>query len=113
MLTDGSTDSSVAEKEAFFVMTFDPDPLESKKVKISIFDLVDPVATYAAGISKSIETSFQEYNIEFYQKLVAFRSDGASANSGKNVLKTLLQHQSEWLSFGCCVAHQLELALIP
>ena len=33
---------------------------------------------------------------------------GPLSNHG---LKTLLQHQSEWLTFGWCVGHQLELIL--
>ena len=68
LLTDGPTDSFMTEKEAFFVMTFNPNPIGSKKVqiKINFFDLLDPEATVAAGILKSIETLFKVYQIEFY-----------------------------------------------
>ena len=68
MFTDGSTDFSVTEKEAFFVMTFDPNPIGSEKVKINCFDLVDTEITDVAGILKSTETSFKEYNIDFLPK---------------------------------------------
>ena len=46
-------------------------------------------------------------------KFVGFGSDGASVNCGKKegVIKTLLQESNEWLVFGWCVAHRLELPL--
>ena len=39
ILTDGSTDSSMIEKEAMFVITFDPTPPNSDKIKIQISHL--------------------------------------------------------------------------
>ena len=44
---------------------------------------------------------------------MGFGSDGASVNCGKKegVIKTLLQESNEWLVFGWCVAHRLELSL--
>ena len=43
---------------------------------------------------------------------MGFGADGTSVNSGKtNGVKTKLQTENEWLTFGWCVAHRLELAL--
>ena len=36
LLTDGSTDFSATEKEALFIMIFDTNPIESKKIQIKI-----------------------------------------------------------------------------
>ena len=43
---------------------------------------------------------------------MSFGADSASVNSGKkNGVKTKLQTENQWLTFGWCVAHRLELAL--
>ena len=67
LLTDGPAESFMTEKEASFVMTFNPNPRGSKKVqiKINFFELLDPEATDAAGILKSIEIFLKVYHIEF------------------------------------------------
>ena len=45
-------------------------------------------------------------------RLVGYSYDGASANCGKKEgVKTILQIDCEWLTFGWCVAHLFELAL--
>ena len=53
LLNDGTTDSSVTEKEAFFVMTFDPNPVGREKVyvKINFFDLVDSEKLHSKNIT--------------------------------------------------------------
>ena len=106
LLSDSSTDSSLAEKEAFFVITFNPFPQGSNSISVDItfFDLVGLKTADANGIIKAIKTSFEAVNFEYLDKLVG--------NSGKkNGVKTKLQTENEWLKFGWCVAHRLELAL--
>ena len=113
-MSDGSTDTSVTEKEAFFVITFNPTPGGSDKVQIEVnyFDLVEPETADANGIVKAIKTSFEQVNIDYLEKLVGFGSDGASVNRGeKDGIKAQLQRENKWLTFGWCVAHRLELAL--
>ena len=45
-------------------------------------------------------------------KLVGFGSDGASVNTRKKEsVKTLLQQENPWITFGWCVTHRLEQAL--
>ena len=91
LLSDGSTDTSVTEKEAFFVITFNPTPGGSDKVQIEVnyFDLVEPDTADANGIVKAIKTSFEQVNIDYLEKLVGFGSDGASVIEGK---RTGLRH---------------------
>ena len=60
-----------------------------------------------------MKTSFELIGIEnFLDKLVGFGSDGASVNSGKKAgVNTVLKETNEWIEFGWCVAHRLELSL--
>ena len=86
VLTDGSTDSSITEKEAIFVVTFDPSPLGSNKigVNISFLSIVDLKAADSNGILESIEHAFENIGVEdWFAKLIGFGSDGASVNTGK------------------------------
>ena len=94
LLTDGSTDSSVTEKEAFFVLSFNSRPEGSDRicVELNYFDLVEPGTADANGIIKAITKSFNEVNINYLDKLVGFASDGASVNrEDKEGIKTILQ----------------------
>ena len=115
VLTDGSTDASVCEKEAIFAIHFNPSPEGSDQVKIvtSYVDLVDLKNANSRGIIEGINNAFEGIGVSNYmEKLVGFGSDGASVNSGKKEgVKTLLQEENEWITFGWCVAHRLELAL--
>ena len=114
-MTDGSTDASIIEKEAIFVLTFDPTPPGTDKVDINLtyLNLADLANANSHGVLQSIRESFEQIGVEnFLKKLVGFGSDGASVNSGKKEgVITLLQNENEWITFGWCVAHRLELAL--
>ena len=115
VLTDGSTDASITEKEAIFTIHFDPSPIGEDCVKIctSYLDLAGLKNANSRGVIEAINDSFKSIGIDTYvDKLVGFGSDGASANCGKKEgVKTLLQESNEWLVFGWCVAHRLELSL--
>jgi hypothetical protein len=115
ILTDGSTDVSIIEKEAIFVITFDPSPPGTDRVgvKVSYLDLADLHGADAKSVLECIKASVKSvYGDEFMPKLVGFGSDGASVNTGKKEgVKTLLQQENPWITFGWCVAHRLELAL--
>jgi hypothetical protein len=116
VLTDGSTDRSVTEKELVYVLYFDPKTIGEKVgLKLAFLSLKDVKKANAAGIQSAIESSFASLGISknvLYSKLVGFGPDGASVNSGdKNGVKALLQEKSPWLIFQWCVAHRLELAL--
>ena len=114
LLTGGSTDSTVNEKEAFFVLTFNPKLESSNKVSVELnyFDLVELETADVEGIVNAIKESFKRVKINYLDKLVGFGSDGASVNRGlKEGIKTILQRDNEGLTFSWCVAHSLELAL--
>ena len=106
LLTDGSTESAVNEKDAFFVLTFNSKPEGGNKISVELnyFDLESTV--------NAIEESFKGVRINYLDKLVGFSSHGASVKRGaKEGIKTILQRENEWLTFGWYVAHRLELAL--
>jgi hypothetical protein len=117
ILTDGSTDKSVTEKEVVYVLYFDPHPKSNPnevEVKLSFLCLKDVKKADAEGITNTIEESFKSLGIlpNELSKLVGFGADGASVNSGnKNGVKALLEKNSPWLVYTWCVAHKLELAL--
>ncbi|XP_041376382.1 zinc finger protein 862-like [Gigantopelta aegis] len=116
VLTDGSTDKSVTEKEVVYVLYFDPYSKNDEiEVKLSFLYLKDVKKGDAPGILGAIEESFHSMGImpsELYSKLIGFGADGASVNSGnKSGVKALLEQKAPWLIYTWCVAHKLELAL--
>ena len=115
LLMDGSTDASVTKKQAIFVVVFNPTPPKTNEIKVEIMylNLANLVTADAPGIICAIDFSFESISFEnWHSKLVGYGSDGASVNCGKKRdVKTILQNDCEWLTFGWCVAHFLELAL--
>ena len=116
VLTDGSTDSSITEKEVVYVLYFNPHSKSDEvEVKLSFLYLKDVKKADAPGIKTAIEDSFHSLGIlpsELYSKLIGFGADGASVNTGnKNGVKALLEEKAPWLIYTWCVAHKLELAL--
>ena len=95
VLTDGSTDASITEKEAIFTIHFDPSLIEEDCVKIctSYLDLADLENVNSRGVIEAINDSFRSIVIDTYMdKLVGSGSNGASVNCGKKEgIKTLLQ----------------------
>ena len=116
VFVDGATDCSITEKEAVYVLYFDPKAAGGKvEVKLTFLHIKDLGIPDETGIKTAIEDSFAYLGIpqdNLYSKLVGLGADGASVNSGnKSGVKTLLQAQSPWLLFQWCIAHCLELAL--
>ena len=112
LLTDGSTNSAVNEKEAFLA-TFNPKLEGSNKVssELNYFDHVELEAADAQDIVNTIKESFKRVRINL-DKLVGFGSDGVTINrEAKEGIKTILQRENKWLTFGWCVAYRLKLAL--
>ena len=114
VLTDGSTDSVITEKEV--VLHFDPYSNEEEiEVKLSFLYLKDVSKADAQGIKTAIEDSFHYLGIlpdELYSNLIGFGADGASVNSGnKNVVRALLEQSAPWLVYTWCIAVKLEPAL--
>ena len=95
ILTNGSTDVSIKEKEANFAITFDPSPLGTDEIGIKITDLEleDLNGVGAKNVLACMKHSTASIfsSADFMSKLVGFGSDGASVNVGKNEgVKTLL-----------------------
>ena len=71
---------------------------------------VELEAANAQGIVNTIKESFKRVRINL-DKLVGFGSDGVSINKeAKEGIKTILQRENKWLTFGWCVAYRLKLA---
>ena len=110
VLCDGSTDSSIVEKELIYVVFVDPDTFVPM---CSFFALKDPVSQDAKGIKQAIEMSFEKRGLrDLLRKLVFLSSDGTATNSGLvNGLITLFRKDLPWVSFVWCFSHRLELCL--
>ena len=86
ILKDGSTDTSITEKEAISVITFDPTPpgTDMVGIKITFLALADLVTTDSRGILEAIKKSLLSLEVEdVMKKLVGFGSDGSYVNSGE------------------------------
>ena len=110
VLCDGSTDSSIVEKELIYVIFVDPDTFVPT---CSFFSLKEPISQDAAGIKQAIEDSFREKGLsDILTKMVFLSSDGAATNSGMvSGLIALFKRYMPWVAFVWCFSHRLELAL--
>lgn len=115
ILIDGSNDVSILEKEAIFVVTFNPNPTGKSEVCVEcdFLSLSDVEYGTSQGVFNTIKESLENIEIQnCNKKLVGFGADGASVNSGgKSGVKMLLTAEIPWITFGWCVAHRLELSL--
>ena len=110
VLCDGSTDSSVIEKECVYVIFLDPD---SFTPLCSFLSLQDPKSQDSSGIKEAIEKAFLDNGLEtILDRMVFLSADGASVNAGGNTgLIVLLRQRCPWLVFVWCLSHRLELAM--
>ena len=108
VLNDGSSDTSVSEKELVYVLF-----LDDGKPKIEILSIEDVKNADAAGIQECITESFQRIGItKFSEKMVGLNVDVASVNMGKFTgLGTRLKVEAPWLQVIHCFNQRLELAL--
>ena len=108
VLIDGSTDSSVVEKEMIYVMFVGP----NGKVECRFFQLKDVSDATAPGLKSLLLESLASFGIDLAQKLVSICVDGAAVNLGvHNGLSTLLKQEAPWLVAIHCMNHRLELAV--
>ncbi|XP_065667866.1 zinc finger protein 862-like [Hydra vulgaris] len=115
ILIDASTDVSAIEKEAIFIISFDPTPIGKTEicVECSFLFISDLEHGTSEGVFNKNSQSLESEGIEnFKTKLVGFGADGAAVNRGSRTsVNVLLQKEIPWVTFGWCVAHRLELAL--
>ncbi len=77
MLIDGSTDSSVVEKELVYVMYVGP---EGKAQFFFFLQLKDVLNATAPGILKLLVETFAMFGVDLMKKLVSICVDGAAVN---------------------------------
>lgn len=117
VLSDGSTDVAITEKEAIFVQYLNTNPAgrDTVQVATSFLKLIDLKDGSAVGIVQSIKNSFQNIGIDdnsLQKKLIGFAADGASVNRGaREGVIGILQRTQPWIIYVWCVAHRLELSL--
>ena len=117
VMTDGSTDSSIKDQEALFVIYFDPSLPNEDRVKVvtAFLGIIDRKEADSSGVLYSIKQAFTAINVsldEIDPKLVSFGADGASVNRGQiNGVISLLLKEHPWLIFMWCVSHRLELSV--
>ena len=68
VLTGGSTDASITEKEAIFTIHFDPSVIGEDRLKIctSYLDLADLKNANSRGVIEVINDSFKSIGIDTY-----------------------------------------------
>ena len=125
ILFDGTTDSSVTEQEAIFVLYFDPDgePAAdiSNEPEIAVqtryLSLQSLSSSTAQGVVDGIKKAIIEAGLKDVTTVnppvqVGLGGDGCSTNRGeKGGVKGILKKEYPWFVFVWCIAHRLELAL--
>ena len=101
VLCDGSTDSSVTEKELIYVIYVDP---EKFAPTCSFFAIKEPISQDANGIKQAIEESFgKRGRSDILAKMAFLSSDGTATNSGLvSGLITLFKQNMPWVAFVWC-----------
>ena len=78
ILTDGSTDASVTEQEAMYILL-----LNDGVPKVWYFSVESVKNANAAGVQESIQTTFNRFGVaKFEDCIVGLNADGASVNMG-------------------------------
>ena len=108
ILNDGSSDTTVSEKELVYALY-----LEDGKPKIGFVGIENVNNANTEGILECIKESFHRLGItNLSKKLVGLNVDGASVNTGQHTgLGTRIKSLTPWLQVIHCFNHRLELAL--
>lgn len=110
VMSDGSTDSSVIEKECIYLLYVDPDNFKPTYV---LLGLIDVESQDAVGLVNAIKKAFEKVGLgDKMSSLVYFSSDGATVNSGLNAgVIAKLKVEYSYISYIWCFSHRLELGL--
>ena len=108
VLNDGSSDSSVSEKELVYALF-----LVDGKPEVTFISIESVKVADAAGILDCIKNAFNRIGIiQFTDRVVGLNVDGASVNTGKFTgLGVRVKAQAPWLQLVHCFNHRLELAI--
>ena len=106
-LSDGSTDTSITEKELVYVLY-----LNDGTPTIKYLSIEDAKTADSIGLQAAIEQAFNITGISsLSDKLVGLYVDGASVNMGRyKGLATQFREMVPWLDEFHCFNHRLELA---
>ena len=110
VLSDGSTDAAIVEKEYIYILFVDPNEF---KPKLLFFALKEPISQDIDGLYDAIKMAFSDKNADTLLKnVVFFSSDGIAVNSSLNAgIIAKFKESYSWVVFIWCVSHWLELAL--
>ena len=108
VLTDGSTDASIIEEEAIYVLFLDDGIPKTK-----YFSIGKVKHGNAEGLHDAIKTAFERFGIKNFEKsIVGLNCDGANVNMGiNNGLGKLVKDSAPWLELVHCFNHRIELTL--
>ena len=108
VLCDGSTDKSVIEQEAIFILILSDGFPALRYLSIESVDNAT-----ATGVLSSLTTSFERFGVLSFEKsLLGLNCDGGSLNLGQfGGLGALIKEKAPWLELVHCFNHCIELAL--
>ena len=108
VLSDGSTDSSVAEQETIYILFICGGVPVLKYFSIESVKVAD-----SAGLKETLRKAFLRLGFKnYYDKLVGLNLDGASVNMGRmNGLGKLVRDEAPWVEIVHCFNHRLVLAI--
>ena len=107
VLSDGSTDTSVTEKELVYILY-----LCNGTPTVKYFSIEDVKTANAIGLQAAIEQSFKRIGITaLTDRIVGLNCDGASVNMGQFTgLGARFKELAPWLEIIHCFNHRMELA---
>ena len=106
VLMDGSTDSSVTENEAIYVLVVGADGTP----ECHFFAIKSVPDATAFGIKALLEKEFPDIGVDLAGKVISICVEGAAVNLGvRRGLATLLKEKSPWFVAIHCMNHWLQL----
>ena len=107
ILNDGSSDTSVSEKELVYVLL-----REDGFPKIKFVSIENVKNANAEDILDFIKESYRLGTTDIYKGIVGLNVDGASVNTGKFTgLGARMKEKTPWLEVNHCFNHRLGLTL--
>ena len=106
ILTDGSTDSSIIEQEALYVLFLSP---SSGFPALKFLSVESPKHAHADGLKACLEDSFHLIGITpLHTRLASLNIDGSAVNTGiHSGLGVKFRESVPWISSVHCFNHRL------
>ena len=108
VLTGGSTDSSILEQEALYVLFLSP---SSGLPVLKFLSVESPEHTHADGLKACIKDYFHRIGIKpLHTRLASLNIDGAAVTTGiHSGLGVKFKESATWISLVHCFNHRLEV----